>query len=572
MKKKKYPLGGTTGPIKRQKGRSGDEVIAAMSKAGITPKDMTLAKFKLLDPKIRTAYMDEYQKSQGRMPVKDSPGAYAPITGATGREVKGTPDMVNTISPPLYDKNLTAAKMGSGGKVGMVLGAAAPFLSAIPGIGGGLSAVASLGSDLLSKEKEEEERIILPSKTTKNKFGLAYGGKAGNFEAEKGEIGLGNIVAEDMENVSENAFEFGGETHNEGGTDGMGNGYVLSDRIMLGKKSLAEHVRPGVEFLSKIKNLPDYLKGPATNIVNDKLTKAKEFNEKFLSSRESKKEMALGGPTGSIEDDLSFMENFSNINDAYIDMQNMPPATTKIETPMTPLSEEPTAPMPQVGDPIDYDNSRSKIPLFNPAKMPDTLTGIGAGLSLASSLAQFGITNKARKDTPKYVNPYKGVSKRAEATQRESLGLVDQMSRANKADIDESFYDFTNYGTGNASADRGAKQGAFASKLGAYNKNVAQTAAMKLPIMSQLAQTQLRGDMMKAEGDSREQDELRADVGNYLTQIGRNVSDLASVSLNLTQIAQNARTQSQALEMMKEIFPDYTLEEHLGFLKLIFKG
>lgn len=161
-------------------------------------------------------------------------------------------------------KNLPKYSLGA--DINTVIGAGAPLLNAIPGIGPALSAGVSLLSGGLNtfdafgdkrREREEQERKMEEARKLQEKQlktiqdsaqlkqyptqGVAtysmykYGGVPNaQYEVEKGEVIQGNNVELEQGNqLASDMHSVGGESHENGGTEGKGGERVYSDAMKI---------------------------------------------------------------------------------------------------------------------------------------------------------------------------------------------------------------------------------------------------------------------------------------------------------------------------------------------------
>lgn len=157
--------------------------------------------------------------------------------------------------------DMLSAQGGAGGIAGGVLkGVGAGAAAGLPGmvIGGLTGLVGGIFGNAQKKKEEEAKKLQMEnyqksylentSRTNLagydtygvNKSFYAKGGLIeGDYEVEKGEVIQGNPVLEEGQELSSDMFLVGGNSHEQGGTEGMGGERVFSDRLHLDKDTIA---------------------------------------------------------------------------------------------------------------------------------------------------------------------------------------------------------------------------------------------------------------------------------------------------------------------------------------------
>jgi len=437
--------------------------------------------------------------------------------------------------------------MGGNTQYDAITGALSPMIGMIPG-----GQFINMGLDLIGN--------FIPKKEEPKPYTGVYsmGGRAkySKYEVEGNEVALGSDIQ--LEGSSDES-SFGkiarGASHANGGVDGVGAGFILSDRIGLdgsvkpnNENSIAAHARPIMKALSKMeKRRDDAISRMGKNILSDKLNVLKDFNEKMLSLQsQEKKKFFEGGLTYPWEEE-STGTGYAN------DLQTGTPTLT--EDPSTIGTAQPAA--------------QSKVGGMN------MLTAAGMGISGLEALGQIINTVKEHRqneaENPEQ-NFYEDISARAERTYGESLSKMNAMKMKSARDINDAYGSvLSNQGADSINVDRAMKNVMYSQRAkGIADSNLNYDAAIADRKIG-LSNLQLQGDMAQAEGRTNTLMNKQQNLANYFTNLGANISDATGQALNAVKIAQNAKTQTQALMLLKDAYPNFSLSELNGMLQIILK-
>lgn len=485
-----------------------------------------------------------------------------------------------------FSSNGQPNKFAAGGNTqyDAITGALSPLIGLIPG-GQFINMGLDLVGNFLPEKKPVEEPYVGP---------YAMGGRARlfNYEVEGKEVALGGKIA--MEDSKDNS-SFGatavGPTHDKGGVDAGGPGFILSDRIGIdgsvkkeNENSIASHARPIMKALSKIEaRRTNPIDEMGKNILSNKLNVLKNINEKMLSLQEEQKKFYYGGPTGWEEEDAT---GFANNLQTGTPMLTEDPIVTDAPgymyktqsvgpTNLSPQSnnlvpESYMAGAPRVAAP-DFTNTSgaTEIPRVN------GLNAAGMAVAGLGSLAQMGITlaehRRNQAENPEQ-NFFEGIGDRAEATYRQSLETMNAQKMRSQRDINDAYGSvFFGQQGDSANVDRAMKNLAYvgrAKAIGDSNLNYDSAIADRKIGLSNL---QFQADSSEAAGAERTLINKQQNLANLFTNLGANAADATGQALNAIKIAQNAKSQSQALAMLTQAYPNFTLSELNGMLQIIFK-
>lgn len=558
--KKKYKLGGDPSFLK-----TGNTIYDGLNSMSYfkaedgTPVNITLSEFKSLPEFRRKEAIDYYYKQKGLTKISD---ANYKMLAAGGFSMESLVPVISAVNPV----------------VGAVAGLAL-----------------SVGRGIMEgdgKTPLELKRNI----GVGNKYSTNYskgGTTVPQFEAEEGEVALGNIRMRDSSHKSSMGSIVQGRKHEDGGTDGVGDGYILSDRYGVdgsymkdNPNSIANKAKPYMKFLARHEK-GDKVSPRAVSIVKDQLTKLQKLNESLLSLEEQDKMMAEGGSTSGfmpVMEDLTtstmFYDNFKNpVNAMRTQMQPDPlvPMSTKqdlaVKTvdPIMSTSVGPKLEMPDIKQSNPESNANTATNDFAPKLTGMDWAGIGVqGLTAGLQLLN---TVQAKKKTIEPINPYKNVSKRAEGTFIDSMNMLDINKSKALQDIDDDYAVGINAPMANSiNVDRAQKAGMFASAIRAKSTTALQYDSAKATQKANLAQMQLQGDTMDAQGEGFVNESLRADLDNYFTNLGKNIQDISAVTQNVMKMWNESKSEAQVLNMLKGSFPDMTIEELGGMIQIIMRN
>lgn len=458
--------------------------------------------------------------------------------------------------------------MGGNTQYDAITGALSPMIGMIPG-----GQFINMGLDLIGN--------FIPKKEEPKPYTGVYsmGGRAkySKYEVEGNEVALGSDIQ--LEGSSDES-SFGkiarGASHANGGVDGVGAGFILSDRIGLdgsvkpnNENSIAAHARPIMKALSKMeKRRDDAISRMGKNILSDKLNVLKDFNEKMLSLQsQEKKKFFEGGLTYPWEEE-STGTGYAN------DLQTGTPT----------LTEDPSTMYQETGDNLGVNlvnpTSYSTIGTAQPAAQSkvggmNMLTAAGMGISGLGALGQIINTVKEHRqneaENPEQ-NFYEDISARAERTYGESLSKMNAMKMKSARDINDAYGSvLSNQGADSINVDRAMKNVMYSQRAkGIADSNLNYDAAIADRKIG-LSNLQLQGDMAQAEGRTNTLMNKQQNLANYFTNLGANISDATGQALNAVKIAQNAKTQTQALMLLKDAYPNFSLSELNGMLQIILK-
>jgi len=497
-----------------------------------------------------------------------------------------------------------AFAMGGNPQFDAVTGALSPLIGLIPG-GQFINAGLDLVGNFLPAKKEEK----VPSSGVYALGGRAkyFNNKKPVYEVEGDEVVLGGDVS--LEGSSDSS-KYGkiakGPTHDKGGVDATGGKYVLSNRIGIdgsikkeNENSIASHAIPIMKALASIAKRPSSrVDREGENILTNKLNTLKDFNEKMLSLQDNnKKKFYYGGDTP----DWELPDNYGQ--GSALNLQTGTPGITERipETTMG-INTNYNTPYPNISQSSlktkDGGAARIAKPSVGVNLVPESyfanapkemagettqskiggvnaLTGVGMGLSALGSLGQLGITmaehRRNERENPEQ-NFFSEISQRAESTYNDSLEGLNAQKIKTKRDINDAYGSiFSNSQANSVNVDRAMKNMAQVQKVkGIADSNLNYDSAIADRKVG-LAGLQMQGDTLQAQGAERNLINRQQNLANYFTNLGSNVSDATGQALNAIKIAQNARTQTQALSMLSQAYPNFTLEQLNGMLQIVFK-
>ena len=576
---------------------------------------------------------------------------------------------INTSEGNYLATKEQANMFSDGGQIfSQVSGAISPIVNMIPGVGriinAGLS-LANMGISMNQKEATvERAKEVLPM--NQGIYGYKKGGNlAGRkkyfkgYEAEGEEIVLGNADINQTDKSSVGGI-IKGASHKNGGVDGVGGEYIISDRWGVdgsykedNPNSLANAAAPIMKSIAKLeKRKGDNVDRLTLGLLKQKIGQFKQLNDKFLE-QEQQEVMAKGGklkyyeggPNLVGEDYLNQIQNgaefdmdwadpnsFNNSaldmfmqnpvvnsqtgfeNTGYLNQSVAPPVVpetfstyNKTGTNLVPDSYFKDAPksMDTIEPVTSNANTRFSshtgvnngvtgaggvqprvaavgrgnqiVPPINNDKLGG-LTGLdyaGMGISALSSGLQIANTMKEYKRN-KIENPnenfYSGVGDRAESTYRDSLNTLNSQKIQTARDINESFSPLLTTQQGNSiNVDRAVKSNAYVQRMkGIGESNLNYDSAIASGKQG-LAGLEFQNDKLNADGNFQVREAKQMDMANYFSSISGNIADATGQALTAIGIANKAKSQSQALMMLKEAYPNHTISEINGMLQILYK-
>jgi len=203
------------------------------------------------------------------------------------------------------------------------------------------------------------------------------------------------------------------------------------------------------------------------------------------------------------------------------------------------------------------------------------LTAAGMGISGLGALGQIINTVQEHKrnqaENPEQ-NFYEDISARAEQTYGESLSKMNAMKMKSVRDINDAYGSvLSNQGADSINVDRAMKNVMYSQRAkGIADSNLNYDSAIADRKIG-LSNLQFQGDMAQAQGRTNTLMNKQQNLANYFTNLGANISDATGQALNAVKIAQNAKTQTQALMLLKDAYPNFSLSELNGMLQIILK-
>ena len=517
-----------------------------------------------------------------------------------------------------------ANMFSDGGQIfSQVSGAISPIVNMIPGVGpiinAGLS-LANMGISMNQKEATvERAKEVLPM--NQGIYGYKKGGNlAGRkkyfkgYEAEGEEIVLGNADINQTDKSSVGGI-IKGASHKNGGVDGVGGEYIISDRWGVdgsykedNPNSLANAAAPIMKSIAKLeKRKGDNVDRLTLGLLKQKIGQFKQLNDKFLEQEQQevmakggKLKYYAGGPNLVGEDYLNQIQNGSefdmdwadpnSFNNSALDMFMQNPVvnsqtgfenTGYLNTPVVP---ETFSTYNKTGNnlvPDSYFKDAPKSMDANKDIVEPKLGGLtnldyaGMGISALSSGLQIANTIKEYKRN-KIENPnenfYTGVGDRAENTYRDSLNTLNSQKIQTARDINESFSPLLTTQQGNSiNVDRAVKSNAYVQRMkGIGESNLNYDSAIAAGKQG-LAGLEFQNDKLKADGDFQVREAKQMDMANYFSSISGNIADATGQALTAIGIANKAKSQSQALMMLKEAYPNSTISEINEMLQILYK-
>ena len=517
-----------------------------------------------------------------------------------------------------------ANMFSDGGQIfSQVSGAISPIVNMIPGVGpiinAGLS-LANMGISMNQKEATvERAKEVLPM--NQGIYGYKKGGNlAGRkkyfkgYEAEGEEIVLGNADINQTDKSSVGGI-IKGASHKNGGVDGVGGEYIISDRWGVdgsykedNPNSLANAAAPIMKSIAKLeKRKGDNVDRLTLGLLKQKIGQFKQLNDKFLEQEQQevmakggKLKYYAGGPNLVGEDYLNQIQNGSefdmdwadpnSFNNSALDMFMQNPVvnsqtgfenTGYLNTPVVP---ETFSTYNKTGNnlvPDSYFKDAPKSMDANKDIVEPKLGGLtnldyaGMGISALSSGLQIANTIKEYKRN-KIENPnenfYTGVGDRAENTYRDSLNTLNSQKIQTARDINESFSPLLTTQQGNSiNVDRAVKSNAYVQRMkGIGESNLNYDSAIASGKQG-LAGLEFQNDKLKADGDFQVREAKQMDMANYFSSISGNIADATGQALTAIGIANKAKSQSQALMMLKEAYPNSTISEINEMLQILYK-
>ena len=512
-----------------------------------------------------------------------------------------------------------------GGNIGNLAGQA---LSFIPGVGPTLSSIATpmlgqLGNNIEQNITEGNTPGVNPPPTA-NPFGFKFGGpikikyKDGGFvpeyEIEDKEVVMGNNVQLEgtASGHSSSVGKVGsGKIHKYGGIDGKGGNFVISDRLTEEGKtvkngspeSMAAKARPYMKALASLekKGLNNNINKATHELMKSKVERIANINAAILEKR-AKKKFAVGGPIVP-----PGMKDFLNSSFALNTLQRV--GTTEYPTDDNPTIVENNTPAenPIIG-PRDYNttigyNADTTIkpfpvnpvedklkPIPNPmrsdgrgigvntsdTKNPMDLNKLGMMTSIGSAVGQGALTLSEyfiNKDKNPNINFMEDVSSRGESMLEDSIRGVVTAKKQNAQSIRRAYSPMLSKQNANSiNVDRAIKANAYNSmtqNVSSSNANYDKTIS---DIKINKGSMAFQGDSAVRQGQFRVNEANQQDIANLFTSLGFNLSDATNQGLNAVKIAQGAKSQSQAIMMLKRAYPKMTLEQINGIYQIIAKG
>ena len=479
-----------------------------------------------------------------------------------------------------------------------------------------LGATVGLGLNFIESAVNQNPYINPASKEERlTSNGIGYKAKGGysmpRFEAEGEEVALGNIQIPGSDASSMGKI-IKGPKHENGGVKGKGKGFILTDRYKVdgtpvgkGEKSIADEAKPYMKWLAKHEK-EDKVSPRAVSIVREKLENLAKINDELVSLQDSNI-MLGGGYTDNNAHSFYQLEDFtkglalSPYMSARIDEKvNAPTQPLNLGVPPRPYGPQMEAvqevdkltnflregyspkdmiPTPNtikdINSPLareaDAASTKTEDDYFKPQFTGMDLAGIGVQ-ALTSGL-QLWNTQRNKNKTIAPINPYLGVSKRAEDTYRESMSQLDVDKAQAIQQIDDQYALGVNNPISNSiNVDRAGKANLFGSAMRGKTEAALKYDSAKAAQKGQLAQIELQGDMYKAQGEGMVNESLRADLDNYFTNIGRNIQDISGVAQNIMKMWNESKSEAQTLNMLKGAFPDLTIQELAGIIQIVKRG
>lgn len=491
-----------------------------------------------------------------------------------------------------------ANMFANGGEIfSQVSGAIAPIVNFIPGVGPIINA--GLGIMNMGFDKEEtpilKDKEILPM--NQGLYGMAKGGnlagrkKYFNFEAEGGELILGDSDIKQTNKSSVGGI-IDGASHKNGGVKGNTGDYIISDRFGVdgsymedNPNSLAKKATPIMKAISKTeKRTGDNIDRLTVGMLKNKIKNFKILNDKFLEQEKVKETFAAGGPLSGLIDfskdaiyDYGINQNLANDYDNPYIEPIVPDVNTSRFSSHTDVNNGITGAggvQPRVAA---TGRGAQIVPPINDEKLGG-LTGLdiagmgvsalGAGFQFANTINEF---NKNKELNPN-INYYNDISARAENTYQESLDTLNREKMQSARDINESYSPLlTTQQSNSVNVDRAVKANAYANR----SKNIGMSNLSYDSAIAQgkqgLAGLQMQGDTLDAQGKFQVNEAKQMDLANFYTQMGINAETASGLALQSIQIANKAKSQSQALILLKDSMPNFSLEQLNNMLQIIYK-
>lgn len=527
-----------------------------------------------------------------------------------------------------FSANGQVNQFANGGDIfQQVSGAISPIVNLIPGVGPIINGGLSLANMAINMNREEtpvaKAQEVLPM--NQGIYGYKKGGNlAGRkkyfkgYEAEGEEIVLGNADINQTDKSSVGGI-IKGASHKNGGVDGVGGEYIISDRWGVdgsykedNPNSLANAAAPVMKSIAKLeKRKGDNIDRLTLGLLKQKIGQFKQLNDKFLE-QEQQGVMAAGGkikyygggtnPIG--EEYINQIQNSSTFDMDWADpttldnpalnsfMQNpVVNSQTGLETTgylnqsvAPPVVPETFSTFNKTGNNLVPDSYFKDAPKSMDATKNivepklgglTNLDTIGMGISAVSSGLQVANTikeyNRNRKENPN-INFYSDVTARAENTYRDSLDTLNNQKIQTARDINESFSPLLTTQQGNSiNVDRAVKSNAYVQRMkGVAGSNLNYDSAIADRKIG-LSNLQMQGDTMSAQGKFAVNEANQQDLANYFSSLSGNIADATGQALTAVSIANKAKSQSQALMMLKEAYPNYTISEINGMLQILYK-
>lgn len=423
-------------------------------------------------------------------------------------------------------------KYSLGADINTVVGAGAPLLNAIPGIGPALSAGVGLLSSGLNtfdafgdkrRAAKEEERRAEEARKFQDKQlryvaessqikqyptqGVAtysmykYGGVPNaQYEVEKGEVIQGNGVELEQGNqIASDMHSVGGQSHKNGGTEGKGGERVYSDAMKIspillqGLDSMKFKIKPNstyADVAKKLGNLKGKLEDKAKSydkaanntakIMGERIDSTLEaaFNEQEMTKAYTTKQPTyrMGGKLPKFEGGFDLLK-LINPNQ-YANQLPMSPLTGEKYSLMSDLAPRTAMSAMETIQPGQFETPEPNFSLKGgETELPTTATPTSDKLSVANNINWSNIASQGinllnyfgnKKDINKMKTDLKPVY-----TPAPSYNYVDRSGQARKDNATALTTTMTSLNSASPQMGANNKLGAFASYLG-NNNQIAQ--------------------------------------------------------------------------------------------------
>jgi len=529
------------------------------------------------------------------------------------------------INPNKFTSNGQSDGFAGGGNIAQtiqqVTGALAPVAALIPGFGQvaslALKATSMISGQFIKPEKEKSLGTQENLSVNQGLYGYAKGGNLGGrrkyfsggnpYEVEKNEVVLGNPKLEKEHSKSSVGTIAGGNYHEQGGTDGQGGDFVISDRYGMDgsyKKnnpdSLAKKAQPIMRSIANIeKRRGDAIDNTTKQILTSKIQMIKKINEGYLQMEKDKRAQKFAGGGnlkyyggGTEPGNPNGPYDWENTGTGYADnlMTGIPgledpslfgntsydPSPNTVKTGFNLVPDSYTADAwksdaftgEETNVPTGQKTNASKVGGLTGLDIAGMgIVGLGAGLQVFNTIKE-----KRENDKLPNENFYKGVGDRAENTFNDSLNVLSRQKNQSYKDINESFSPILTSQQGNSiNVDRAIKANAYTQKAKAIgNSNLAYDGELAKGKQG-LAGMQFQNDSLKAQGDFKVLEQSKMDIAQYFTNLGVNISDASQFAAQAVAIAQRGKTNQQILSLLKDNFPNFTLSQISDLFQVIHK-